>query len=44
MWSQEHIGKHLYSKGDRALKRAAQRGFGSSLSGDIQNLPGPLPV
>ena len=34
----------LHSEGDGALKWAAQRGCGSSFSGDIQDPSGCLPV
>ena len=34
----------LHNKGDRALERAAQRGWGVSFSGDIQDQSGCLPV
>ena len=33
-----------YFKGDRAQKRAAQKGYGVSFSGDIQNPPGCGPA
>lgn len=37
-------GELLYNEGGRALAQAAQGGCGVSLSGDIQNSPGLVPV
>ena len=36
--------EELYGKGDGALEQVAQRRCGVSFHGDIQDLPGRLPV
>jgi len=47
-WSTEvlhqYVKELLHSEGHRALEQAAQGGCGFSLSGDIQDPPGCLPV
>ena len=39
-----NVHRNFFRKGDRALEQVAQRGCGVSFSGDIQDLPGHLPV